>query len=255
LIQAIAGTVIWQGFDVPTDTYLPGMKIGLFGLNTTQQSFQILTSWASPQNPSRGLFTLSIDRIDFTKIDVWRGDGLQMHIAFWDGHDLRFIFENTTTNNDYNFSYKSINGSEAYYTFSHNKKYDLMWFVMASTGNLDQYYMVNGNITSVSHPLCEDSSGGNSGKCLTSLPPMCGDTFNEKNGSLPSTAEVESIDIGASDCETLCKSNCSCTAFVSVDSAQSVCQLYYGSQQELMKIMGKGPGTIYFRSSTNTSGK
>lgn len=178
-----------------------------------------------------------------------------MHIAFWDGHDLRFIFENTTTNNDYNFSYKSINGSEAYYTFSHNKKYDLMWFVMASTGNLDQYYMVNGNITSVSHPLCEDSSGGNSGKCLTSLPSMCGDTFNEKNGSLPSTAEVESIDIGASDCETLCKSNCSCTAFVSVDSAQSVCQLYYGSQQELMKIMGKGPGTIYLRSSTNTSGK
>ncbi|XP_050363586.1 receptor-like serine/threonine-protein kinase SD1-8 [Argentina anserina] len=252
------GNVTWQSFDVPTNTYLPGMKIGLFDLNTTQQSFQILTSWASPQNPNRGVFTLSIDRIDFTKIDVWRGDGLQMHIAFWDGHDLRFIFENTTVNNDYDFSYKSIDGYEAYYTFSHSRKYDLMWFVMASTGNLDQYFMVNGKITSVSHALCEDSGGGNSGKCLTSLPPMCGDTFNERNGStgsLPSTVEVESIDIGASDCETLCKSNCSCTAYVSVQSDRSVCQLYYGSRQELMKIMEKGGGTIYYvRGSANTSG-
>lgn len=178
-----------------------------------------------------------------------------MHIAFWDGHDLRFIFENTTANNDYNFSYTSINGSEAYYTFSHNKKYDLMWFVMASTGNLDQYFMVNGNITSTSHALCEDSSGGNSGKCLTSLPPMCGNTFNQTNGSLPSTVKVDSINIGANDCETLCKSNCSCTAYVSVQNDQSVCQLYYGSKQELMKMMEIGPGTINVRVSANTSGK
>ncbi|KAM5564548.1 receptor-like serine/threonine-protein kinase SD1-8 [Rosa sericea] len=247
------GTTVWQSFDVPTDTYLPGMKVGLFGLNTSQQTFQILTSWESPQNPSRGLFTFSLDRIDFTKIDVWRGDGLQMHIAFWDGHDLRFIFENTTANNDYNFSYTSINGSEAYYTFSHNKKYDLMWFVMASTGNLDQYFMVNGKITSTSHALCEDSSGGNSGKCLTSLPPMCGNTFNQTNGSLPSTVKVDSINIGANDCETLCKSNCSCTAYVSVQNDQSVCQLYYGSKQELMKMMEIGSGTINVRVSANTS--
>ncbi|ONI34306.1 hypothetical protein PRUPE_1G473900 [Prunus persica] len=248
-------TVIWQSFDVPSDTYLPGMKLGLFGQNTTQPSFQFLVSWVSPQNPARGLFTLTLDQANSTKVVVWRGDGRHMDIAFWDGHNLRFIFDNTSSKNDYNFSYHSIGEEDAYYTFSKGR-YDLMWFVMASTGDLDQFFLLDGNIWSISHRLCEDFAGGNTGKCLSSLPSMCenGDSFSVMNGSLPSTFNSGGwINMGTSDCETLCKSNCSCTAFVSVQNGQQVCQLYYQSRKDLLKIVEKGPGIVYIRGGATSS--
>lgn len=235
------------------------MELGLFELNTTQPSYNILVSWASPQNPARGLFTLTMDRMNFTKLTVWRGDGRQMDIAFWDGQHLRFIFDNTTENNDYTFRYQTIDEEAAYYTFSNNKKYDLIWFVMSSTGNLDQFFLANGNIWSVSHGLCEDSIGGNTGKCLATLPSMCdhGDDFSVMNGSLPSTFNNGSIYMSTSDCESLCKSNCSCTAFVAVQDGQPVCQLYYLSKKDLLKIVDeKGSGIIYIRGgSASSSGK
>ncbi|KAM5564541.1 receptor-like serine/threonine-protein kinase SD1-8 [Rosa sericea] len=254
LKEAVTGTTIWQSFDIPTDTYLPGMKIGLFSLNTTQPTFNILVSWASPQNPTRGLFTFSIDANDHTRISVWRGDGAKMNIGFWEGNGLRFIFENSTENM-YNFSFQS-NQYEAFYTFSTPKNYDLMWFVMASTGTLDQYFMLDGKISNVSHALCEDSNGGNTGRCLTSLPSMCdAGKFSEMNGLLPSNTSTGSIYVWTADCETLCKNNCSCTAFTSLHNGQPGCQLYYGSKQNLSKIIEKGAGFIYIRSDASSDDK
>ncbi|KAH0989620.1 hypothetical protein GBA52_001103 [Prunus armeniaca] len=192
---------------------------------------------------------------NFTKVVVWRGDGRHMDIAFWDGHNLRFIFDNTSSKNDYNFSYHPIGEEDAYYTFSKGR-YDLMWFVMASTGDLDQFFLLDGNIWSISHRLCEDFAGGNTGKCLSSLPSICenGDSFSVMNGSLPSTFNSGGwINMGTSDCETLCKSNCSCTAFVSVQNGQQVCQLYYQSRKDLLKIVEKGPGIVYIRGGATSS--
>ncbi|CAL8996813.1 unnamed protein product [Prunus brigantina] len=229
------------------------MKLGLYGLNTTRHSFHIIVSWASPQNPARGLFTLSIDGNDLSKLSVWRGDGAKMDIASWDGHSIRFIFDNSTeqnsNNNDYNFSYHA-NAYEAYYNFSHSRNYDLMWFVMASTGNLDQYFMVDGKISVRPHALCANSAGGNSGRCLTSIPFKCGDgKFYEMNGSLPSTFNGTGfISTGTTECETLCKSNCSCTAFAALQNEQPPgCQLYFGSKHDLLKIIEKGAGIVYIR--------
>ncbi|BBN69003.1 S-locus lectin protein kinase family protein [Prunus dulcis] len=149
---------------------------------------------ANPQNPARGLFTLTLDQANSTKMVVWRGDGRHMDIAFWDGHNLRFIFDNTSSKNDYNFSYHSIGEEDAYYTFSKGR-YDLMWFVMASTGDLDQFFLLDGNIWSISHRLCEDFAG---------------------NG-------------------------------------QQVCQLYYQSRKDLLKIVEKGPGIVYIRGGATSS--
>lgn len=176
-----------------------------------------------------------------------------MDIASWDGHSIRFIFDNSTgqnnNSNDYTFSYHA-NAYEAYYNFSHSRSYDLMWFVMASTGNLDQYFMVDGKISVRPHALCADSAGGNSGRCLTSIPFKCGDgKFYEMNGSLPSTfSGTGFISTGTTECETLCKSNCSCTAFAALQNEQPPgCQLYFGSKHDLLKIIEKGAGIVYIR--------
>ncbi|KAL6215139.1 hypothetical protein ACLB2K_014570 [Fragaria x ananassa] len=244
LKEADTGTTIWQSFDLPTDTFLPGMKLGLFGLNTIQRMFNMLVSWENPKNPARGLFTLTMDVLNFTRLSVWRGDGVKMVIAFRDEQGLRFIFENSTRNM-YNFSYES-NEYEAYYTFSTSKNYDFMWFVMGSTGNLDEYFMLDGKISSVSHALCEDSAGGNSARCLTSMPAICvnGGEFSEVNGSLPFTFHGSvSNNTEPTECETLCSTNCSCTAFID----EPMCQLYYGSKQDLLNIIADGTGLIHIR--------
>ncbi|CAL2234693.1 unnamed protein product [Prunus armeniaca] len=198
-------SIIWQSFDAPSDTYLPGMKLGSFNLNTGHHSLHVVNSWASHQNPAPGLYTLSIDSSDLTKLSVWRGDGVKMN-------------SNGSTN-DYNFSLQ-FNRNEAFYTFSSSKNYDLMWLVMNSSGNLDQNFMLKGKIYSVSHPLCAGSNGGNNGTCLPSIPSQCrdGGAFSEMNGSLPSTSAGSGGSIGISECQTLCQVNCSCTAFASVQN-------------------------------------
>ncbi|KAK4286211.1 hypothetical protein QN277_002800 [Acacia crassicarpa] len=49
---------LWQSFDNPTDTWLPGGKIRLD--NKTKQP-QYLTSWKNSEDPAEGLFSLELD--------------------------------------------------------------------------------------------------------------------------------------------------------------------------------------------------
>ncbi|PRQ26792.1 putative protein kinase RLK-Pelle-DLSV family [Rosa chinensis] len=253
LKEADTGNTIWQSFDIPSDTYLPGMKLGLFGRNI----FHSIVSWASPQNPARGIFTLSINSNDTRKLSVQRGNnGEKIEISFWDGNGIRFIFENSTATM-YNFSFQS-NATEAFYTFTTSKNYDLVWFVMNYTGNLDQYFMVDGKISSVSHALCEASAGGSTRTCSSTIPSNCKDgaDFSQANGLLPSTSNTTgSLNMVITDCETFCKNNCSCTAFASVQNGQPGCQLYYGSKQDLLKNIEKGAGLIYIRGGAPSDAK
>ncbi|KAF5178880.1 G-type lectin S-receptor-like serine/threonine-protein kinase [Thalictrum thalictroides] len=50
--------VVWQSFDYPTDTFLPGAKIGYDRITNKQQS---LTSWKNSNDPAKGLYSLKLD--------------------------------------------------------------------------------------------------------------------------------------------------------------------------------------------------
>ncbi|CAK9161397.1 unnamed protein product [Ilex paraguariensis] len=52
LIDNQSGSVLWQSFDHPTDTFLPGMKM---------DDKKKLTSWKSAKDPGRGNFTFELD--------------------------------------------------------------------------------------------------------------------------------------------------------------------------------------------------
>ena len=56
--NASASDAMWQSFDHPTDTWLPGGKIKL---DKKTKKPQYLTSWKNREDPAPGLFSLELD--------------------------------------------------------------------------------------------------------------------------------------------------------------------------------------------------
>ncbi|KAL2547982.1 G-type lectin S-receptor-like serine/threonine-protein kinase CES [Forsythia ovata] len=105
--------VLWQSFDYPTDTLLPGMKIGVN--HRTRRNWSI-TSWLSENNPVAGDFMLEWDPSRHRLIIRRRG------VVYWTSGDLKdYInegrpdlklkkFENIGYEyNPYNFVYNFVN--------------------------------------------------------------------------------------------------------------------------------------------------
>ncbi|XP_057799399.1 G-type lectin S-receptor-like serine/threonine-protein kinase SRK [Salvia miltiorrhiza] len=241
------GEIIWQSFDFPTDTLLPGMRLGWFRLQTPQPRRQILLSWLGPQNPSRGDFTVGTAYEDASRVAVWNRD--VSHVDFgWIGSDglFKFVFKNSFSS--FNLSYAST-PDDKYVAFDAAAGYDMSWLVIASAGQLDEYALREGRLSLVRHDLCEASAS----VCLVATEAAAqrcgvyGDAFAAVNGSVPpssaSDLNVPIID-DFDDCELTCRTNCSCVAFAFGDSG---CRLYYGSWSDLRGRGGDGNGVFYVR--------
>ncbi|KAG5551833.1 hypothetical protein RHGRI_010062 [Rhododendron griersonianum] len=61
---------IWQSFDFPTNTWLPGGKLAY---NKRTRTHQNLTSWKNSEDPSRGLFSLSLKADTNEYVTLWNG--------------------------------------------------------------------------------------------------------------------------------------------------------------------------------------
>lgn len=76
------GTIVWQSFDYPTDTYIPGMRVGL-DLQTGAN--QVFTSWKRKTDPAPGNFTMGIDPSRSTQLFVWDGGRPRWRSGRWNG--------------------------------------------------------------------------------------------------------------------------------------------------------------------------
>ncbi|KAK2976831.1 hypothetical protein RJ640_014615 [Escallonia rubra] len=76
---------IWQSFDFPTDTFLPGMKLGW---NLTSGLNLYLTSWKTTSDPSRGDYTCGIEISRLPQIVIRSGSVKTFRSGIWNG--LRF---------------------------------------------------------------------------------------------------------------------------------------------------------------------
>ncbi|RZS20848.1 hypothetical protein BHM03_00053408 [Ensete ventricosum] len=72
----------WQSFDYPTDTLLPGMKLGW---NLTTGFNRQLTSWASASDPAPGEHTYGIDLRGDPQLFVWSGTRAVWRGGPWNG--------------------------------------------------------------------------------------------------------------------------------------------------------------------------
>ena len=76
---------LWQSFDHPTDTLLPGMKLGRNFVTGLDKN---LSSWKSLEDPAPGQFSLWIDPHGFPQLVLRYGSALRYRAGSWNG--IRF---------------------------------------------------------------------------------------------------------------------------------------------------------------------
>eukprot|EP00261_Vitis_vinifera_P031477 XP_019072720.1 PREDICTED: receptor-like serine/threonine-protein kinase SD1-8 isoform X2 [Vitis vinifera] len=108
--------VLWESFDYPSDTLLPGMKLGYDKRAGKRWS---LVSWKSREDPSPGAFSIEHDANESSQIFNLQGPKMYWTTGVWDGQifsqvpEMRFFY-----------MYKqnvSFNENESYFSYSlHN---------------------------------------------------------------------------------------------------------------------------------------
>ncbi|KAL4619365.1 hypothetical protein ACB092_06G074000 [Castanea dentata] len=76
---------IWQNFDFPSDTQLPGMKMG-WNFRTGLNRF--LTSWKNATDPSRGEFTYTFDNLGLPQLVFRKGSEKKFRTGLWNGQQF-----------------------------------------------------------------------------------------------------------------------------------------------------------------------
>ncbi|KAF5443869.1 hypothetical protein F2P56_036393 [Juglans regia] len=109
-------TIFWESFDCPTDTWLPGAKLGIY--KTGKEPKQLI-SWKNSEDPSPGLFSCSL-RIDpngsSEYIFEWNRSQVYWSSGIWNGETFAFIPE-MGLNHIYNLTVVS-NENETYSSYS-----------------------------------------------------------------------------------------------------------------------------------------
>ncbi|ONK65694.1 uncharacterized protein A4U43_C07F39730 [Asparagus officinalis] len=101
----------WQSFDYPTNTLIPGMKLGW---NLTSGLNRNLTAWSSSTDPSPGNYTLALDLRGDPQLLFWNGHILQWRSGPWTGLDFSSQLPVTLTYTDA-FAFHFVNNKEEVY--------------------------------------------------------------------------------------------------------------------------------------------
>lgn len=250
------GRVAWQGFDHPTDTLLPGMRIGVdfaAGNNMT------LTAWKSPSDPSPSSVVVAMDTSGDPEVFLWNGPNKVWRSGPWDGMQFTGVPDTITYKN---FSFSFVNSArEVTYSFQVPDASIMSRLVLNSSGgglvqrwtwveaagawNLYWYAPkdqcdevspcgANGVCDTNNLPVCSCLRGftpkspeawalrdGRAG-CVRSTPLDCQNGTDGfvavEHAKVPDT-ERSVVDLGLSleQCRKACLMNCSCTAYASAN--------------------------------------
>uniref|UniRef100_A0A6N2KT66 non-specific serine/threonine protein kinase n=1 Tax=Salix viminalis TaxID=40686 RepID=A0A6N2KT66_SALVM len=127
-------TIFWQSFDYPTDTWLPGAKLGI---NKHTRQVQRLISWKNLEDPAPGMFSVEIDPNGSSQFFIeWNRSVEYRSSGRWNGQIFTLVPE-MRSNYIYNFSYVS-NENESYFTYSLYNNSLLSRFVIGVHGQMQQ---------------------------------------------------------------------------------------------------------------------
>jgi len=132
------GTIIWESFQHPSDTFLKNMK------SSTSKKVR-LTSWKSPSDPSIGNFSAGIDVRKLPEIFVWNNGSPYWRSGPWNS---RIFIGVRQMNSSYlnGFSLTDDEGTFSLtFSYSNDPRYQ-DFFVLNGQGNLLHKHSENGEV-------------------------------------------------------------------------------------------------------------
>ncbi|KAH6796519.1 S-locus lectin protein kinase family protein [Perilla frutescens var. hirtella] len=283
---------LWQSFDYPSDTLLPGMKLG-WDLRTKLN--RRLSSWKSPNDPSPGELSNFIELDTYPQVVMLKGTAKYFRGGPWNG--LRFSgAPELKTNPMFSFKFVS-NEDEVYYVYEMLDRSVITRLVLNdTTSSRLRYVWVEADrswkvYASVPRDYC-DTYGlcGAYGICVISDSPVCqclegfkpkqaqswnamdwshgcehdepldcvkGDDFVRFSGvKLPDTAySWLDNNMNLRECREACSKNCSCMAYANSDiSGQGKgCALWFSDLIDIRKFSDGGQD-LYIRMPASNRG-
>ncbi|KAK2984763.1 hypothetical protein RJ640_004588 [Escallonia rubra] len=275
---------LWQSFDYPTDTQLPGMKLGKDFVTGLER---YLSSWKSNDDPAPGDYTYHLDPSGYPQIILVKGSDEVYRTGPWNGvvFSGRPSFRGNTI-----YTHKVVfNKQEVYYTFELRNSSVLSRFALNQSGVAQRWtwvdktdgwslYLTAPTDNCDTYKLCGAYGSCNIGnspvcKCLDKFVPISSDDWastdwskgcvrkaplNCRNGDgflkyshlkLPDTWQSRfNVSINLKECEILCLKNCSCTAYANLDIAEggSGCLLWFDDLIDIREF-SEGGQDLYVR--------
>ncbi|KAL5700048.1 hypothetical protein ACHQM5_025547 [Ranunculus cassubicifolius] len=256
LRDANNGVSIWESFDYPGNTLLPGMKLG-WNLNTGMNRY--LSTWKNPEDPSHGSFTYGMDLTGYLETALRNGSSKRYRGGPWNG--LRFSGSPDLKPNSI-FRYEVFhNAEEIYYSYQLVNRSVIMRSVLTQTStqaHLQLLTWVDKNqnwvlLLSIPRDRCDDyalcgaystcdttnvtvcqclkgfkpkspedwSETDWSGGCEREMAVNCtqGEGFRKYTGvRLPDTTGTwVNARMNLKECRAQCLKNCSCMAYTNSD--------------------------------------
>ena len=131
-------SIFWQSFDHPTDTWLPGAKLGIDKI--TGKSKQLI-SWKNSEDPAPGMFSFGLAPNGSSQyILEWNRSQIYWTTGVWNRSEKYFNLARDMLMNyisDYSFV---SNENESYFTYSvkNSSSSSRLRFVIESSGQLQQ---------------------------------------------------------------------------------------------------------------------
>ncbi|XVF77698.1 hypothetical protein PTKIN_Ptkin14bG0067900 [Pterospermum kingtungense] len=275
---------LWQSFDYPSDTMLPGMKIG-YDLRTCLN--RRLSAWKNSDDPSPGDLTYGIELQGNPQVVVRKGSEKYYRTGLWIGN--KFSGSPDHRSNpifDYDFVW---NEKEVYYMFSLKKKSVMSRLVLNQTENLRQLYtwipetQTWNLLSSVPSDSCDRfgrcGPNGNCDRsmlacqCLNGFRPKSPEIWNSSDWSegcirtkpLNCQTEAGFIKIGKvktpdtpnswvnktlnlKECRARCLNNCSCMAYASLFVTNgSGCAMWFGGLIDIKQLQPSDGQDLYIK--------
>ncbi|KAA3467566.1 G-type lectin S-receptor-like serine/threonine-protein kinase isoform X1 [Gossypium australe] len=280
---------LWQSFDYPSDTMLPGMKIGI-DLRTALH--RRLAAWKNWDDPSPGDLTYGVELEGTPEMVLRKGSEKYYRSGLWNGDGFSGT-PNLRSNPifDYDFVW---NENEVYYIYSLKNKSVMSRFVLNQTQSVRQRYTwnpetqtwklfsimpsdlcdrsglcgPNGDCDNSKLPACQcltgfrpkwlerwNSSDWSDG-CIQSKPLNCksGDGFIRigKVKTPDTTNSWVNKTMNLKECRAKCLRNCSCMAYTNlyVTRGGSGCAMWYGDLLDIKQFQSDGQD-LYIRVSAS----
>ncbi|KAI3675452.1 hypothetical protein L1987_85042 [Smallanthus sonchifolius] len=283
---------IWQSFDFLQHTLLPGMKLGWNLVTGSETSY---TSWKSNDDPAAGEFYMSVNTEGYPQVILRDGEKIKFRAGPWNGlrfsgdadlkpnsiYNFTFVLNQREIYYQYNLINTSVytrlvlqpSGSIERLLWVDSMQ-DWTLYLAPEGDHCDRYAVCKafGSCNIDNSPVCECLKGFEpispeqwriadwSQGCRRMIRLDCGpgEGFNKyTNVKLPDTrASWYNQTMTLGECEKVCKSNCSCTAYTNSNSSGtgSGCLLWFSDLIDIRTFAETGD-TLYIRMPPSELGK